>query len=169
MARWHWRHLMNAYSKCLNPLKLFFIGLGSFSRNFFRFSIFPEKWKLSNHHNFFSWTFLDKRFFVLVSEKAEVSENQDFAGLVCVALYKIIPFLLKKWFSIKIYGFWKFFWLKIKQKSSSISFGAKKGRFIVEFKILKIPPNWTYLYQSFKKIRCIKSYFRFRFSGNHAI
>ena len=130
------------------PLKLFFIGLGSYFRKFFSIFNFSEEWKLSNHHKFFSWTFLDKRFFVLDAEKAELSENQGFVGLLCVALCKIIPFLLKKWFPIKIYGFCQnfenFFWFKMKQKSSLISFEAKKGRFIVEFKILKIPPNWTY-------------------------
>ena len=131
------------------PLKLFFIGLGSYFRKFFSIFNFSEEWKLLNHHKFFSWTFLDKRFFVLDAEKAELSENQGFVGLLCVALCKITPFLLKKWFSMKIYGFCQnfetFFGLKIKQKSSLISFEAKKGRFIVEFKILKIPPNWTYL------------------------
>ena len=61
----------------------------------------------SNRHNFFSSTFFNKRFIVLDTEKAELSENEGFVALRCFALWKNSLFWLKKWFSIKIYGFWK--------------------------------------------------------------
>ena len=42
---------------------------------------------------------MDKRFFVLDAEKAELYENQGFEGLLCVALCKIIHFLKKMIFN----------------------------------------------------------------------
>ena len=122
------------FLSCVFPWKLFLIGLERFSRKFFSIFSFFENMKTFKSPQLFFRDFPGQTVFYTRRRKGRSFRKRMFRSFALLCSMKNHPFLLKKWFWIKIYGFWNFFWLKMERKSRKIRSKVHIGCFIVELK-----------------------------------